>query len=222
VYVRIDISDNGQGMNGEQQLRCFEPFYTTKNVDPGTGVGLSGSGLGLSAAYSIVKQHNGLITVTSELGGGSTFSIYLPIQVAEDAVVSVSQNGGPRSTIKGGVLLLGLEMGAQPFVSSLLESLGYRSRSVYDLTQARDVLSRESHTWGFILVDTDTLGEQILDQCKQLTEKFADLGLLAMSAAPRDGSASPPTAREAFLEKPLGVWSVESALQRLKRQQAAT
>lgn len=221
VYVRIDVHDNGQGMNAEQQLRCFEPFYTTKNVDPGTGVGLSGSGLGLSAAYSIVKQHNGLITVTSELGEGSTFSIYLPLQIPEDAVVPVSQNGGPRSAMKGGVLLLGLEMGAQPFVSSLLESLGYRSRSVYDLTQAREVLSREGHIWDFMLVDTDTLGEQIIGQCKQLMEKFSDVGLLAMSAAPRDGTAPPPTVREAFLEKPLGVWSVESALQRLKGQRTA-
>ena len=54
VYVRIDVHDNGQGMNAEQQLRCFGPFYTTKNVDPGTGVGLSGSGLGISAAHSTV------------------------------------------------------------------------------------------------------------------------------------------------------------------------
>ena len=83
VYIRVDISDNGQGMNAEQQLRCFEPFFTTKNVDPGTGVGLSGSGLGLSAAYSIIKQHNGLITVTSELGEGTTFSVYLPAQVVD-------------------------------------------------------------------------------------------------------------------------------------------
>lgn len=216
LYVRIDISDNGQGMTGEQQLRCFEPFYTTKNVDLGTGVGLSGSGLGLSAAYSIIKQHNGLITVTSEFGEGSIFSIYLPAQMVDVSEGTVTQQVTPRAALKGGVLLLGLEMGAQPFVTSLLESLGYRSRGVYDLKQAHDVLSREAQTWGYILVDTDTLGEPILDQCRQLMQRFSDIRLLVISGAPRDGAAPPPSAREASLEKPLGVWSLEAALQRLK------
>lgn len=216
AYVRIDVSDNGQGMNSEQQIRCFEPFFTTKNVDPGTGVGLSGSGLGLSAAYSIIKQHHGLITVTSELGEGSTFSVYLPAQDAESMPGAGPQSVAPRAMFKGGVLLLGLEMGAQPFVTSLLESLGYRARGVYDLKQAHDVLSREPQTWGYIMVDTDTLGEQILDQSRQLMERFPDIRLLAMSGALRERGSPPPTPREAYLEKPLGVWSVEAALQRLK------
>lgn len=216
TYMRIDVSDNGQGMNAEQRLRCFEPFFTTKNVDPGTGVGLSGSGLGLSAAYSIIKQHSGLITVTSELGEGSTFSVYLPAQVNDSSLGADVQSVAPRATSKGGVLLLGLEMGAQPFVTSLLESLGYRSRGVYDLKQAHDLLSRENQTWEFLLVDMDILGEPILDQCRQLMERFPDIRLLAMSGSRREGSGSLPTAREAYLEKPLGVWSVEAALQRLK------
>ena len=217
VYARIDVTDNGQGMNAEQQLRCFEPFYTTKNVDPGTGVGLSGSGLGLSAAYSIIKQHNGLITVSSELGEGATFSVYLPLQSPQDMMEPISKAESPRVSSKGGVLLLGLEMGAQPFVTSLLDSLGYRSRGVYDLRQADELLTREPKSWGFILVDTDTLGENILDQCKQLQARFPDIRLLALSGARREGTSYSPTSREAFLEKPLGVWSVEAALQKLSQ-----
>lgn len=215
AYVRIDVSDNGHGMTAEQQLRCFEPFYTTKNVDPGTGVGLSGSGLGLSAAYSIIKQHNGLITVSSEFGEGSTFSVYLPAERVDGPEGVVAQQVAPRVKMKGGVLLLGLDMGSQPFVTSLLESLGYRSRSVYDLKQAHDVLAREPQTWGHLLVDTDTLGDQILDQCRQLMERFPDVRLLSMSGAPKDRVVPPPSAREVSLEKPLGVWSLEAALQRV-------
>lgn len=216
-YVRIDLRDNGAGMNAEQQLRCFEPFYTTKNVDLGTGVGLSGSGLGLSAAYSIVKQHNGLITVQSVLGEGANFSIYLPIYTTgatatEDETSSVWSSSG-----RGGVLMLGLETGAQPFVSSLLESLGYTSRGVYDLTQARDVVTREPAAWSHILVDLDTLGEAILEECRQLLADYPELSLLSMSASPRDEGVSTGSTREAFVEKPLGVWSVEAALQGLSR-----
>jgi hypothetical protein len=216
VYVRIDVKDNGLGMNAEQQLRCFEPFYTTKNVDPGTGVGLSGSGLGLSAAYSIVKQHSGLITVSSEVGEGSTFSIYLPLRMPEDNVVPVAQNGGPRSVIKGGILLLGLETGSQPFIASLLESVGYRSRAVFDLHQAREVLERDSSNWNCVFVDLDVVGEGILEECKQLWERFPDIGIVTLSAAPRDVVAHPISEREGALEKPLGVWSVQAVLQRLK------
>jgi PAS domain S-box-containing protein len=215
-YVRVDVKDNGHGMNAEQQVRCFEPFFTTKNVDPGTGVGLSGSGLGLSAAYSIVKQHNGLITVTSQVGEGSTFSIYLPLQIPGDKVVPLAPHAGPRRLMKGGVLLLGLETGSQAFVSSLLESVGYRSRMVFDVAQARELLERESSAWDCVFVDLDVVREEIFEDCKQLWERFSDLGIVALRSTPRDGVAHPLSAREGFLEKPLGVWSVESLLQRLK------
>ena len=216
VYVRVDVKDNGHGMNAEQQVRCFEPFYTTKNVDPGTGVGLSGSGLGLSAAYSIVKQHNGLITVSSEVGEGSTFSIYLPLQFPESKVVPVAPHAGPRRSMKGGVLLLGLESGSQPFVASLLESVGYGSKTVFDVVQARELLERDPSAWDCVFVDLDVAGRGALEDCKQLWERFPDMGIVALSAAPRDAIAHPLSAHEGFLEKPLGVWSVESVLKRIK------
>jgi hypothetical protein len=221
VYVRIDVKDNGHGMNGEQQLRCFEPFYTTKNVDPGTGVGLGGSGLGLSAAYSIVRQHHGLITVSSEVGEGSTFSIYLPIQTPEDKIVPVAPHAGPQRSMKGGVLLLGLETGSQPFVVSLLESVGYRARGVFDVVQARELLERDPTAWDCVFVDRDVVGQAALEDCKQLWDRFPDIGIVTLSAAPRDGGSQPLSAREGFLEKPLGVWGVEAVLKRLKGAQTS-
>lgn len=77
-YLRINLEDNGLGMDEERRARCFEPFFTTKNIDKTSGVGISGSGLGLSSAYSVLKQHQGLITVQSYLGEGTVFSVYLP------------------------------------------------------------------------------------------------------------------------------------------------
>lgn len=78
-YVGITVEDNGQGMTEEQVERCFEPFYSTKNVDPRTGLSFSGAGLGLSAAYLIIRQHEGAIIARSQKGQGSSFSIYLPV-----------------------------------------------------------------------------------------------------------------------------------------------
>lgn len=72
-YVVIRISDTGQGMDEEAKHRIFEPFFTTKGL-------LRHTGLGLSVVYGIIKDHNGYITVESEIGKGTAFAIFLPVQ----------------------------------------------------------------------------------------------------------------------------------------------
>jgi len=92
-YLRIEVQDNGVGMDSDRLARCFEPFYTTKDVDARTGIGLSGSGLGLSTSYSIAKQHEGWIGARSRPGEGSVFTIYLPaLSVKEDSGSFVSSS----------------------------------------------------------------------------------------------------------------------------------
>ena len=75
-FVRIDVEDTGVGIGPAQLERIFEPFYTTKQVGRGTG-------LGLAVSYALIKKHGGYIEVQSEVNAGTTFSIYLPLQKDE-------------------------------------------------------------------------------------------------------------------------------------------
>lgn len=72
-WIKIVITDTGQGIPADKLEHIFEPFFTTKDVGKGTG-------LGLSICYDLVKKHNGSISVDSEVGRGTSFTIYLPLQ----------------------------------------------------------------------------------------------------------------------------------------------
>lgn len=85
-FLEISVSDTGFGMSQEMVERIFEPFFTTKTVGRGTG-------LGLSAVYSTVKEHHGSIHVSSEIGRGTVFKVYLPSYTSEMAVRAATGGG---------------------------------------------------------------------------------------------------------------------------------
>ena len=95
--VEIAITDNGMGMDHETQRRMFEPFYTTKPVDRGTG-------LGLSTVYGIVTLFQGRVTCDSKPGSGTTFRVYLP--PGEDQDVTEKQPPTPETVSAPGCTVL--------------------------------------------------------------------------------------------------------------------
>jgi signal transduction histidine kinase len=76
-YIEIEVKDSGHGISIEDMDRIFNPFFTTKDVGHGVG-------LGLAISYGIVKEHNGEIDVESEIGKGTTFIVSLPVIVKVD------------------------------------------------------------------------------------------------------------------------------------------
>jgi two-component system cell cycle sensor histidine kinase/response regulator CckA len=137
-YVMLAISDTGFGMSEEVKARVFEPFFSTKGVGEGTG-------LGLSACYGILRQSHGHINVYSELARGSTFKIYLP-QVEQPAKTSTSRLKSrtlPRGTET--ILLAEDDPSLLNMAADLLKRQGYTVLTAVDgvaalnLKQQRDI-----------------------------------------------------------------------------------
>jgi signal transduction histidine kinase len=84
--IFVSVRDNGKGMTEEMQQRVFEPFFTTKEVGKGTG-------LGLSISANIVRKHGGDITVESEVGAGTTFTVRLPVKSSLQQAMNTDQSG---------------------------------------------------------------------------------------------------------------------------------
>jgi len=116
-YVKLSVSDHGIGIKEEHLAKVFDPFFTTKQ---------KGSGLGLTSAYSIVKNHDGFITVDSELHQGTTFSIYLP---ASSGRVIKKEKGGKRDHIPrtGRILIIDDEEVVRDVAGRYVKHIGFQS-----------------------------------------------------------------------------------------------
>jgi nitrogen-specific signal transduction histidine kinase len=112
-WVEIEIADSGIGIPMEHRERIFEPYFTTK---------LTGSGLGLATSYSVVKNHGGLIEVSSAVNQGSTFTIWLP---ASDSAVQVSARTAAQAELrKHKILVMDDEEVVRDSVGEMLDALG--------------------------------------------------------------------------------------------------
>ena len=122
-YINISISDQGVGIAEKHFLKIFDPYFTTK---------YAGSGLGLATSYSIIKRHDGHITVESQLGVGTTFHIYLP---ASDKIVPEKEKV---KLIKGHgrILVMDDEASLRKVVGRMLKNLGYESEFAKDGAEA--------------------------------------------------------------------------------------
>ena len=119
-YVLLSLADTGEGMSFETMGHIFEPFFTTKT-------GGSGSGLGLSTVYGIVRQSGGYINVYSEVGKGTTFKIYLPSVPARPDAAGGDSPDTPIASTSGAetVLVVEDEAPLRRLVARVLGGLGY-------------------------------------------------------------------------------------------------
>jgi nitrogen-specific signal transduction histidine kinase/CheY-like chemotaxis protein len=168
-YACVIVGDTGTGMDEEVKAHVFEPFYTTKGLAEGTG-------LGLASVYGIVKQAGGHVGVESESGSGSTFFVYLP--VTEERPGVAPQAAIPPASIAGGkIALVEDEDPVRRLVSRILERAGY---DVVAFPSGLAMLDLEER-YDLLLTDVVMPGMSGVELANRLTIKQPDLKVLLMS-----------------------------------------
>jgi CheY-like chemotaxis protein len=143
-YVRLIVKDTGVGMSPNVTKRVFEPFFTTRDVGKGTG-------MGLAVAYGIVKDLHGTITVESDPGAGSTFRVFLPKTKADVKSESATHDGSPRGNER--ILLIDDEDSLADLGQTRLERLGYAVTALTDAAKALRLFSRDPSRFDLVVTD---------------------------------------------------------------------
>jgi nitrogen-specific signal transduction histidine kinase len=163
-YALISVSDTGTGMDEKIREKAFEPFFTTKEIGKGTG-------LGLAIVYGIVKEHNGYITLYSEVGKGSTFKIYLPLIMAESEAARPEEH---KIIIDGTETILVAEDDAivRDLTKSVLEKHGYTVIEAVDGQEAVDRFKENKDKIHLSLLDVimpKKNGKEVYDEIKKIS-----------------------------------------------------
>ncbi len=133
-YVVVSVADTGTGMPADVLERVFEPFYTTKPIGQGTG-------LGMSMIYGFMQQSNGQVWVESQPGAGTTVSLYLPAGVAAQTAVPQTQSDAVLAGQGQHVLVVEDDEQVRLLVTELLSELGYQADVVADADAALPILA---------------------------------------------------------------------------------
>lgn len=172
AWICLTVADTGTGMTEEVYAHLFEPFFTTKEVGKGTG-------LGLAQVYGIVRQHKGYISVTTAVGAGTTFRIYLPATKAESTNAAISLPDPPRGD--GETLLLvedneNLREGGRNF----LEALGYQVLTAAHGREALEVYAAAERKIDLVITDIimpEMGGKELLLELRQRDPRLKALGV---------------------------------------------
>ncbi|HEY9159782.1 MAG TPA: PAS domain S-box protein [Desulfomonilia bacterium] len=144
-FVRIDVTDNGSGMDQATMEKIFDPFFTTKDKKEGTG-------LGLSITYTVIKNASGNIKVSSEKGKGSRFTILLPL--SDESCEDADEEKTAIETMKGiSILLVDDEPMIRDIGKEILESIGHRVATASNGIECLEMLSNDKNNFDVIILD---------------------------------------------------------------------
>jgi PAS domain S-box-containing protein len=207
-YVVVQVGDNGLGMSEATMQRIFDPFFTTKERSRGTG-------LGLSSAYGIVRNHGGLITVRSRLNEGSRFDVYLP---ASDKPIEEKISQEPALFAgTGTVLLVDDEQIILDVGADLLETIGYRVLTARNGREALDMFRQHRDKIALVILDMimpELAGDRTFEALREIDP---EVKVLLSSGYSIDGQARRILDRgcNGFIQKPFTLRDLSEKLKEM-------
>jgi CheY-like chemotaxis protein/anti-sigma regulatory factor (Ser/Thr protein kinase) len=171
-HVKLSVSDTGCGIAPENLDRIFDPFFSTKPKEQGTG-------LGLSVVHGIVRNMRGVITVSSG-PGGSDFTIYLP-SMGNSGKILESPGHQELQRGSGRVMLIDDEANLTVIGKEMLERLGYTVASFNDSLMALDIFRKSSESFDIIITDSNMPGMSGLELARQAKSVRSDIPVILCS-----------------------------------------
>ena len=197
-FIKISVTDTGSGVEKEYLQKIFDPFFTTREVNQGTG-------LGLSSAYGIIKNHSGIITVYSEVGIGTTFNIYLP--ATDQKVEKKPKQPIGISMDVGTILLVDDEERIIKPVKRILQAIGYETICASSGEEAIRVYKENQDSIDLVILDMIMPGLGGGRTFDILKEFDPEIKILLSSGYSLNGEAGQILARgcNGFIQKPFTI-----------------
>jgi two-component system, NtrC family, sensor kinase len=209
-YVAVSVDDTGIGIPQDQFGRIFEPFFTTKEVGQGTG-------LGLSQVFGFAKQSGGEVMVASEVGKGSSFTLYLPrVAGAERPPQAAAEDAPPVDGHGLSVLVVEDNTEVGTFATAALTELGYATRLVENAAAALAELTRHAEAFDVVFSDVVMPGMSGIDLAKEIRRRHSDLPVVLTSGYSQALSQNGSYGFE-LLQKPYSIEQLARVLHKVGR-----
>jgi CheY-like chemotaxis protein len=204
-FVAVSIADEGSGIAPDKIDQIFEPFFTSKAVGEGTG-------LGLSQVFGFAKQSGGEVLVASKLGEGSTFTLYLPRADASKHDVSATRDAGPVATTGACILVVEDNADVGTFATTALAELGHFTVLASGAEEALAKLSAGASSFDAIFSDVVMPGMNGVDFAREVARLYPGIPILLTSGY---SSVLAEEGAHGFslLHKPYSVTDLSRALQ---------
>ncbi len=207
-HVLLSISDTGEGIPADILDRIFEPFFSTKDVDAGTG-------LGLSTVAAIVRGHGGYVNVSSEVGRGTTFKVYLPADRSE-ANSRHEHPVGDRWKGRGEcVLVVDDEVSVRSVLAAVLEANGYRVLQASNGEEALSLIEKNRPDIRVVVSDMSMPRMDGPAFVRRLRSLQRNVQIIGMSGLPTDAARTRGEEIDRFLQKPYHGEDILQALHEL-------